>query len=296
MYQHRASVTDFLLLSFAIVGAGHPQSSTSDQHFALAHDSGAGGAGLTLTIHGTGFVSTSTANWNGSPRATTFVSDSELTVAIPSSDIANPGTAAITVTNPTPGGGTSNVATFDVTSPVSTLQFATENFSAVQNLAFFAADLNGDGKIDLVGGLSLMALCVSLGVGDGSFQSPVCIPDAPPMTALIAGDFNGDGKLDLAGVNDDGLYIFLGNGDGTFQAPQNFQLAAVDPPQAVTLTSGDFNGDGKLDLVLAGPDAGLTTFWAMVTGHSSRRFITPSQGVIISPSRWGISTGTVSWT
>src|SRR6059058_4588347 len=52
-----------------------------------------GGAGFTLTVNGTGFVSGSVVNWNGSVRATTFVSSSQLTASILASDIATASTA-----------------------------------------------------------------------------------------------------------------------------------------------------------------------------------------------------------
>src|SRR5207247_7168874 len=68
-----------------------------------------GGAGFTLTVNGTGFVSGSVVNWNGSARATTFVSNSQLTATILASDIATASTASVTVINPSPGGGSSNV-------------------------------------------------------------------------------------------------------------------------------------------------------------------------------------------
>jgi hypothetical protein len=78
-----------------------------------------GGPAFTLTVHGSGFVSASVVNWNGSPRTTTFVSPGEVTAAIPASDIATATTAAVTVTNPAPGGGLSNPAYFEVTTPAS---------------------------------------------------------------------------------------------------------------------------------------------------------------------------------
>jgi hypothetical protein len=61
-----------------------------------------GGSSFALTLNGTGFVSGSAVNWNGTALSTTFVSSSQLTATIPASDIANAGTASITVTNPTP--------------------------------------------------------------------------------------------------------------------------------------------------------------------------------------------------
>ncbi len=77
----------------------------------------AGGAAFTLTVNGSNFISTSVVRWNGSGRSTTFVSSTELTVAISAADIANAGTANITVYNPDPGGGASNGATFSINNP-----------------------------------------------------------------------------------------------------------------------------------------------------------------------------------
>jgi hypothetical protein len=73
-----------------------------------------GAASLSLTVVGSGFTSTSVVNWNGSSRSTTFVSSTLLTAAILSTDLAAPGSATVTVTNPPPGGGTSGGATFTV--------------------------------------------------------------------------------------------------------------------------------------------------------------------------------------
>ena len=73
-----------------------------------------GGAAFTLTANGTGFVSGSEVHWNGTARTTTFVSASQLTAAIPASDIASAGTAQVTVVSPTPGGGTSAAIAFAI--------------------------------------------------------------------------------------------------------------------------------------------------------------------------------------
>lgn len=74
----------------------------------------AGSAGFTLTITGTGFVSASSVLWNSAALPTTFNSATELTAAVPASDVASAGAASITVTNPAPGGGTSAGSTFTV--------------------------------------------------------------------------------------------------------------------------------------------------------------------------------------
>ncbi len=74
-----------------------------------------GGGTFTLTENGSSFVSGATVNWNGSALSTTYVSASQLTATVPSGDIAIAGSNFVTVTNPTPGGGTSGSATFSVT-------------------------------------------------------------------------------------------------------------------------------------------------------------------------------------
>ena len=75
----------------------------------------AGAAAFTLTVSGASFVSGATVQWNGSARATTFVDAATLRASINSSDITNAGAFPVTVVNPTPGGGTSNTASFTVT-------------------------------------------------------------------------------------------------------------------------------------------------------------------------------------
>jgi hypothetical protein len=107
------------------------------------------------------------------------------------------------------------------------------------------ADFNGDGKPDLVG-LAGGSLALLLGNGDGTFRT-MAIDFDFGGTIVVVADFNGDGKPDLAIASwGNGFSIFLGNGNGTFQPPQFYDLAA--PP--TSLAVGDFNGDGKLDLAL----------------------------------------------
>ena len=79
-----------------------------------------GGLGFVLTVNGTGFINSSVVRWNGTDRTTTFVSSTQLQVAIPASDLVNAGTAQVTVFNPAPVGGTSNSRTFTILSPALT--------------------------------------------------------------------------------------------------------------------------------------------------------------------------------
>ena len=72
------------------------------------------GTAFTLTVNGVNFLSSSTASFNGKSEATTYVSATQLTLAIPASDVSSGGTDAVIVTNPSPGGGPSSPANFTV--------------------------------------------------------------------------------------------------------------------------------------------------------------------------------------
>ncbi len=121
-----------------------------------------------------------------------------------------------------------------------------------------AGDFNGDGSLDVVTadsgntdyGQPNNTVGVLLNKGDGTFKHHLDYTVGSGPTAVVVGDFNGDGKLDLAAWNfEDGtVSILLGNGDGTFQSQKVTSLNT--PIQADTLAVGDFNRDGKLDLVI----------------------------------------------
>jgi len=108
----------YFLISFATVlaaaGANPVPLVTQPLNPAVATP---GGPGFNLTVRGAGFVSGSVVNWNGNPRSTEFVSSSQLNAQILASDVENATTASVTVTNPSPGGGTSSPAYFEVTIP-----------------------------------------------------------------------------------------------------------------------------------------------------------------------------------
>ena len=74
----------------------------------------AGTGAFTLTAQGAGFVFGSQLLWNGSARPTTVVNGHTLTATIGSADVASLGTATVTISNPSPGGGTSAGASFPI--------------------------------------------------------------------------------------------------------------------------------------------------------------------------------------
>lgn len=115
-------------------------------------------------------------------------------------------------------------------------------------------DFNGDGRLDLAVGFVSSAeqqpdyILIFLGNGNGTFQSGIeyTFPDQAQLRTIAMGDFNRDNKLDLVVATNDGNFLMLGNGDGSFQNPQAVAPASNTPAAAIA----DLNGDGKLDLVV----------------------------------------------
>jgi Cellulase (glycosyl hydrolase family 5) len=77
----------------------------------------AGAPGFNLTVTGANFLPSSTVQWNGSARPTTFGSSTSLQAAITAADIATAGTAMVSVATPAPGGGTSTALAFAINVP-----------------------------------------------------------------------------------------------------------------------------------------------------------------------------------
>jgi hypothetical protein len=250
-----------------------------------------GSGAFTLTVYGANFVPGAVVNWNRQARTTTYISARELQAQILASDVATARAGYIAVTNPAPGGGesSSSWSLVEVHTPTATIvpaapiQYLYGGVEPVNSL--LVADINNDGVPDLAAGLDSRDIAVSLGNGNAKFtfaSNATDVFDASVFGAptIVFGDFNGDGNLDLAFSADFqpansivGMGVSLGNGNGAFDAGWRYR----DGPsgEVISLVAGDFNGDGKLDLV--GGD-GLICYVFLGNGDGTFRLSTTYNG------------------
>jgi len=150
-------------------------------------------------------------------------------------------------------------------------------------------DFNRDGKLDLIFANSSPAqFSVLFGKGDGSFEAPVNYPIAG--FRILAADFNNDGKPDVVTRSTTtSLAVLLNNGDGSFQ---NSQVYSVPQPIVRVFTTGDFNGDGRIDLFAFGRDLMSVSpaFVSVLLGRGDGTF----QPAINSNGNWALGSGPYS--
>jgi Bacterial Ig-like domain (group 3)/FG-GAP-like repeat len=163
--------------------------------------------------------------------------------------------------------------------------FSAPNGSLVGGAVSIAlADLNGDGKLDVVAAVP-RGVAVQLGNGDGTFQAPAFLkPGGLFPLSVTVGDFNGDGKPDVAvadectvlthgacaGVGTVG--VLAGNGDGTFLPVVIFNAGGTI---ATSVAAADVDQDGKLDLVVSNACTSATSCTDGVLGVLINNFLAP---------------------
>ena len=195
----------------------------------------AGGAAFALTVTGGNFVSSSTVQWNGSPRTTTFGSSTSLQAAITSADIAKAGTASVTVMTPTPGGGTSSALTFTINNPAPTATSLNPN-SAQAGGAAFTLTVTGTGFISS-----------STVQWNGSPRTTTFVSSTSLQAAITAADIATNGTASVTVVNPtpgggtSGALIFtIGNPVPTATSMNPNTLLAGGAAFTLTVTGTNF--------------------------------------------------------
>jgi len=269
--------------------AGQPPTNPVPYISSISPLTAAPGSGdFPLTVRGVNFVASSTVFWTQHLTSvglqTVFVSSTELTATVSSSDVENFTSALISVQSPGTSGKPlkSNQLTFLVTKPTPSLVFRLTNQSPSAgnhpNIPIFA-DLNSDGIVDLAvsnqsQGKGNVSVFYGLGTGAFSAATNYLVQNGPEGMAV--GDFNNDGYPDLAVAerNNSSYSILLGKADGTFATAvtTSFPVLGTFPYAVVT---GDFDQNGTLDLAVACQDPSTGGFVYILLGNGDGTFGAP---------------------
>lgn len=175
-----------------------------------------GSNGFTLTVNGSNFINgVSVVRWNGSDRATTFISSGQLQAQILASDLLNVDTLSITVLNSPPGGGLSNSLPFTVNNPtpvISNVQVPPGTYAGADG---FVLTVNGSGFV----GSSTVTW-------NGSPVATTFVNNTKLTAQLTASDINHGGSYPVTVVNP-------APGGGTSNS-QNATLATTAPTATST--------------------------------------------------------------
>ncbi len=144
-----------------------------------------------------------------------------------------------------------------------------------------AADVNGDGKVDLItANFDDSTLSVLTNDGTGGFLTAgtYAVGSHPPV--VVAADVNGDGKVDLISANYWGntLSVLTNDGGGGFVLAYTLSV-----PGPLSVTAADVNGDGKVDLICANHSANTLT---LLTNNGSGGFVLASTLSVGSGPYW----------
>jgi len=206
----------------------------------------AGSSGFTLTLTGTGFISTSQVQWNGFNRTTHFISSTTLTADIVDADLTIGGTASVTVTNGAPGGGTSNSETFTITNPVPTTTSLSPTSTSAGSSGF-TLTVNGTNFVSS-----------SVVDWNGSPRTTIVISATQVTATILAADVNATGTAAVTVTNG-------APGGGTSNA-QTFTITVATSPVPTTISispTSTFAGSSSFTLTVNGTNfvASSTVYW-----------------------------------
>ena len=208
----------------------------------------AGSAALTLTVNGANFVPGAVVNWSGAARQTTFINSTQLTAQIPSTDLASVGMSTVTVSNPAPGGGTSNALTFSITPPNPVPVLSSLNPAiATAGSPSFTLMVKGTGFVNS-----------SVVLWNGSPRQTVFIDDTQ-LTAQIT-------AADVVNVGTAGVTVFTPAPGGGTSSALTFTITAVPNPVPALVSlnpNAATEEDEAFTLTVTGANfvAGSSIYW-----------------------------------
>jgi 6-phosphogluconolactonase (cycloisomerase 2 family) len=238
----------------------------------------AGSAAFTLSIDGTNFVATSIVNFGGTALTTTFSTATELTAVVPAAAIGSTGTVTVAVTNPAPGGGTSNAINFTIFSHPTSVALAPSGKFA------YVASSSGVSMYTIN---STTGALTSIGrIAEACQPEPFCVIatsiaiDPFGRFAYVTNVATSNQAGDVAMYTIDGTtgaLTSIGTVDSAGHGPSS---VAVDPSGkfAYVANSGDFAGGGtSLSMYTINATSGvLTTTGTIDAGSPDSVAVDPS--------------------
>jgi hypothetical protein len=227
----------------------------------------AGTSAFTLTVTGAGFNEGSTVNLGANALTTTYVSATQLTAAVTASEIANYGWAAVTVINPAPGGGVSQVAPLTIYAvvnvPASGLLFEPYSQQLYATVPSTATNLTGNSV-------------VTINPVTGAVGTPVNVGSEPTVMAETA----------------DGDYLYVGLSGSNSLAQFNLSKQSVNATFPLSITQYGTNGSVSANWlsVMPGTDTTLAIDTSTIGGGVGIFDITGSTGAF-RPNLTGVYTG-----
>ena len=181
----------------------------------------AGSSGISITLTGTNFISSSVALWNGSSLFTSYTNSTTLTAQVSGADLQSPGTAKVTVSNPSPGGGTSGPVTFTIDP---------QPAQGAQILNILANDLAWDSVNQKI--------YLALPSKDGANGNSIQILD--PTTATLGTSVFVGSEPNLLSVSANSKYLYVGLGGAS--KVQRVTLPSLAADISIDLGADKFDG------------------------------------------------------